>query len=348
MSSQHRISFLKSPGVSEYTTSQSRLERDSKRPIVWALDPVSRDLRLIKPLLKAIDLWRSRRATSVIPVSILSPYELNWPVELIAPLEDRLHSIVDRSVVPFLKKMRVENCQDARVLLQQASSHRRAAKTLLDFAQSEGAQLVAVNTHAAKGLRRLGSFAELLIALSPVPVLAVNPTTRVPRSISKILFPSDLSDASRVVFFSVLKLAKDFGARIFLFHRLEIPYRTYNSDFGFGINPMLVDQAWRNAASAQKSRCEKWARDAEKHGVECETVFSESAEKVGSLINRISRSKHVDLIAMATYRGPIAQALIGGTARDVLTNASRPVVIFHGMKEGPSQKGKPKKRKTES
>jgi nucleotide-binding universal stress UspA family protein len=55
----------------------------------------------------------------------------------------------------------------------------------------------------------------------------------------------------------------------------------------------------------------------------------EKAGSVDSLVTKESIRQKADLIALATYEGPIAQAILGSTASDVLLNAQRPVIVIH-------------------
>jgi len=51
---------------------------------------------------------------------------------------------------------------------------------ILDVAKSEGCDLIVIGTHGRRGVARvlLGSVAERVVRLSPVPVLTVHPAPR--------------------------------------------------------------------------------------------------------------------------------------------------------------------------
>ena len=299
--------------------------------IVWAVEPFLKEKRKVRTLLAAMDLWRGTTPAEIIPVAVLSPLDLNWPVELVAPLGDQLYEMAQRSLVPVLEKIENEPLSEPRILLQSDSSVRLAAETLFKFAKKEKAEIIAVNTRARRGIGRLGSFAERLIALSPIPVLAVNPATSIPGRISRVLFPTDYSSKSKKAFEKVVAWAARWNASITLFHRFDAPIRASFTaqETGLGMNAELIRRLYDDARRDQKKQSEKWLSIAHGAGAPCECVVSESEDNVADQILKAAKTCHADLIAMATHRGPIAQAILGSVARDVLVNSHRPVAILH-------------------
>jgi nucleotide-binding universal stress UspA family protein len=309
-------------GESVQVSPSIRRQNASHGAILWAVDPMVNDPKRVRSLLASMNLWQSIYPSSVIPVSALAPINLDWPVELVASLRDKLFTVVQSSLLPVLKKVRPKESVEPRILIQKTSSRRQSVRSLLDFAEKEKVNLIAVNTRGHHGIRRLGSFAELLIALSPVPVLTVNPNTVVPNRVSSILFPTDFSARNKRVFKSVLDWAGKWNAKVILFHRLEIPYQPL-------MDPALTTSLYKGEKSEQRNRGTKWVAEAEKIGVKCEFVLSKSASDVDDLIVKTASSNKADLIVMPTYRGPIAQAVLGSVAREVLTSSQCPVIIVH-------------------
>lgn len=97
----------------------------------------------------------------------------------------------------------------------------------------QGIDLVVLNTHGRVGIKHLlmGSVAEALFRNLSCPVLTVGPhiAPRFPETaaIKNILFPTDLSEESRVVFPQLASLADEYGARITVLHVL--PLETKNN-----------------------------------------------------------------------------------------------------------------------
>ena len=95
---------------------------------------------------------------------------------------------------PSVNKFEAEIVKGAEKKLQEfVNEHFRAdspktrvllgdpAEEILNYAQSEGIDLIIIGTHGRKGIERIifGSVAERVVKKSPVPVLTVNPYGKV-------------------------------------------------------------------------------------------------------------------------------------------------------------------------
>ncbi|MGD8370191.1 MAG: universal stress protein [Syntrophobacterales bacterium] len=87
----------------------------------------------------------------------------NFEAEIVKGAEKKLQEFVEDHFRGFSPK--------AQVVLGDA------AEEILNYAQSEGIDLVIMGTHGRKGLEKIvfGSVAERVVQKSPVPVLTVNP-----------------------------------------------------------------------------------------------------------------------------------------------------------------------------
>ena len=103
---------------------------------------------------------------------------------------------------------------------------------LTSFVRAEKIDLAILGTHGRTGLKHLlmGSVAEDLFRNLPCPVLTVGPNVS-KRSMGRaeirhILFPTDLSDASRAVFPYLASLASEYKASLTLLHVLPVETAT--------------------------------------------------------------------------------------------------------------------------
>jgi nucleotide-binding universal stress UspA family protein len=122
----------------------------------------------------AIDLSRALGAdltvvhTCEVPVYTYTPEMAMAPVDLLSP-------VVDAARVKMGQEMRQvrATCPGAKSLLEVGAP----AEKILATAAASGADLIVVGTHGRRGVAHalLGSVAEKVVRLSPVPVLTVHP-----------------------------------------------------------------------------------------------------------------------------------------------------------------------------
>lgn len=110
---------------------------------------------------------------------------------------------------------------------------------ILDVIRNQHIDLVCTSSHGYTGWKRafLGSFAEKLVRVSPVPVWILRSegaAAPVPSDAWKILLPTDLSEHSTVVFPLARFFAEKFGARLTLLHVIEpdVTYPVFWGDAG--------------------------------------------------------------------------------------------------------------------
>jgi nucleotide-binding universal stress UspA family protein len=306
-------------------------------PMIWAIDPIEKDLNQLKLLHKA--LRTLRLSSDIIPVSVVGLPDVKFPLRL-GPLNDAVSGSINSSLQTVLKKVLGDQKGTKKgmktalkklvpnILIQKTRSRRQLAIGLLELAHEKNSPLIAVNTHGKKGLARLGSFAEILIALSQVPVLTVNPKTKVSEKISTVLFATEFSEASSHALDMLLVWAKMWKAKVVLFHKLTLPPIPMLAE-GAYLNETMVEDYFQSWKTEIKEKATRWQQKAIDQGVQCELSLIEKAGSVDSLVTKESIRQKADLIALATYEGPIAQAILGSTASDVLLNAQRPVIVIH-------------------
>lgn len=302
------------------------------QPIIWALDPTEKDADHLQPLAKAIESWRHTFSGDVLPVAVLSPSELNWPVECVAPLNEKLIYVANEHLKPAVRKAFREKNLDTHILLHSGISHRQAARELLNYAKKRKAQLIAVYTHGRRGLNRfaLGSFAELLLTQDDIPVLALNPHAEAHAEIRRIAFPTDFSNSSKRAFENAIKLAKAYQAELVLIHIYSIPNQFFfDGEFGFGVTSTMVQQAWKDAEDTQRRLGEHWAQSANENGIHAELVFNMDTGRTGELITKVASEQNADLVYLSTSYGKVGQTFLGGTVRDVLATSNVAVLVKH-------------------
>jgi nucleotide-binding universal stress UspA family protein len=97
------------------------------------------------------------------------------PHPSIYKFEEELKKGAEKKLQEFIEEYFKDSPCKAKVILGDA------AQEVLNYIQSEGIDLVIMGTHGRKGLEHIifGSVAERVVKHSPVPVLTVNPYTKV-------------------------------------------------------------------------------------------------------------------------------------------------------------------------
>lgn len=301
-------------------------------PIVWAMDPIEHEIDRMKPLVNAINLWRGSTPTAILPVSVLSPVDLRWPTEFEAPISEELIRVTSAFLKPPLQEILSTENIEPQILVETQESQRLAALRLIKYAKRHHAQMIAVNTHGRRGFRRLmlGSFAELLLTHSNIPLLTVNPNTQVSDKLETIAFATDFSDHSKRSFQKVIKWAKLRNLKLKVLHTFNFSTSFLPPAYsGLTVSAELVDEAWAMAEEDQKKEGTKWVHAARDVGVDAELAFSNRPGALGEKIVELCNESKADIMAMSVAHGPLSIAFLGGSIRDVLATSRCPVILIH-------------------
>lgn len=303
---------------------------DSNLRIVWAVDPNERgDTALHHRSRKVLRRLLGVSAENVVePVyvfristAVTADLGAHWRKELVEAAEEALRR--------FLRHAKIPGLAEPRVLVSTSSSYRRAAGALSEYAGRTGADLVVAQTHGRSGFGRfvLGSFAETLLLLAKTPVLLVNPTTHVPKTIANILFPTDFGRSAANQFREVLDLADRFGAKVTLLHVIDHESEAVLLAGIAGPAPILPDHRVDRIQRAKK-HAHAWTEIADRHGVTVDFVLRERGRNPGEEILTIAERENVGLIAMQTNAGTLSATLLGSNTRHVVRKARCPVWIL--------------------
>jgi nucleotide-binding universal stress UspA family protein len=199
---------------------------------------------------------------------------------------------------------------------------------ILAAIRDERADMVVMGTHGRGLLGRwfIGSVAEAMLRKLPVPVMMVSRLSR-PPGFSRILFATDLSDASVTSFPAVLDFAKTMRSELVAFHAIERTMPVYQEAEAavVDLREQLIEKARSGLATL--------AREAERRQGRIETVFDEGS--AAELILK-SAEKHIaDLIVITIEdKGLLERALLGTTAERVIREAHAPVLALPAASVG--------------
>jgi nucleotide-binding universal stress UspA family protein len=311
------------------------MERDLDSPklLVWAVDAFEESTGPWRHAVGVITRLQSAGEWSVQPAHVLSPAELNLSAEFAGPWVAHYLPSARQAIDRLLAEAPLSNLRPAEILTQPAASTVKAADTLIQYADRIGARLIVVATHGRRGLRRwlLGSFAETLLLRSKVPVMIAGPHTRSEQGFKHILFPTDFGESSPQVFRQVVAMAKEFGARLTLYHAVPKPLEPVfqSGIYMIGTPWVPVHEYHSRMVTRRQHHIDAWVEWAIRQGVDADSVIRADAIDISDEILRLAHDREVGLIAMAAHNGPLAAALLGSVARQVVRAAECPVWVIH-------------------
>jgi nucleotide-binding universal stress UspA family protein len=188
----------------------------------------------------------------------------------------------------------------------------------------ELASIVVMGTHHHGLIRRLliGTVTEDMLRKLPVPVLTLSSDAQ-PKTLSRILFATDLTEPSYDGFTFALDLARTIGARLIVFHAIEPIPLSYG-----GAVPVIDTQAERKllVENARRKLTELESEGARQNVV----VVTEVTEGVASeKILEAAEDFGCELIVLTIHnRGFVERALLGSAAERVVRDAHVPVLSF--------------------
>lgn len=206
----------------------------------------------------------------------------------------------------------------------------------MDAGVAHGCDLVVMGTHGRTGLPRvlLGSVAERMARLAPVPLLLVRGDDTKPTLFKRILVAIDGSSYSDLALQHADALAGALKARLSVVYVVPDLTQLYVSA---GRAWMFTDQAQLQAQLAQeqarlREQGEFILREAIQRCVHCKRAHAVLREAgrhlIGERIREVAEEEKAELIVMGTHgRTGLRKFLLGSVAEDVAQQARQPILL---------------------
>jgi nucleotide-binding universal stress UspA family protein len=284
--------------------------------ILWAVDPFDKSIN--SPAVEGL----LREFSGTLHSEVIPTFVLSGP-----PLGDEkvgFQQEVDRKI----GKLKLPQLSSAEILTSASSSVYAATEKLGKFAKSKKAKAILVPSHGRSGLSRLvlGSFAETLMLESRIPLIIVNPKTKVSGPIRHILVATDLAPASKKAFLEAYHLAKRLGARVTLYHAIPAPVYPMPvegmSFMGAAASMPTPAETGRMAAISRR-RAETWV-GARK---DVTIVIEKDVLSVADAISTCAKKVKAQLIAIEAQSHRLSATFVGSITRNVVRSATCPVWI---------------------
>ena len=223
-----------------------------------------------------------------------------------------------------------ERLQAAGAKVRVKRQHGEAAANILETAETDKVDLIAISTHGRSGLSRwlFGSVADRIVQSAHVPLLMIRPDAKKPAPstvFEKLLVPLDGSDVAASALPFVEEVAKLFGAGVVLYHAVA-PISAYP---GFEtVNPQLDGKVLQEMQQQAKDLLSRNAKEMSERGVRATVAVSIDLAVDGIL--RAANETGADLIAIGTHgRSGLGRLVMGSVANAVMRRATLPCLLVH-------------------
>ena len=215
-------------------THMSNVKTDSKKrlpqlikanaPAVWAIDSSQvneGEVKKFQSVLNALNF----KGDGVLTTTIFSPFDLGWLVPVDKALKKKTFDNISAIIKKQWDKLDLTFKKNS-VLVAESNSNREKVMALIKYAKKCKAKIIAVGSGVVSRskLTGVGSFAEALITMSPLPVLVMSECVKPISQVKKILYPTDFSEVSYLNFKKVVQFAKTYNAEVILYHFLDSEY----------------------------------------------------------------------------------------------------------------------------
>ncbi|MCB0369222.1 MAG: universal stress protein [Bdellovibrionales bacterium] len=305
-----------------------------KSKIIWAIDP-SHSPEDSKQIINELKIWSHHLSCEIQPVSVFSLVSSVLTLNIDLSWNENYQLFAQNLMTQFLKDIEIKNLLKPKLLFVKTLSTRRLAKELAIYAEKSKATLIVAHTKNRKTTNpfRIGSFSETLMATAKVPVLLLNQKTKSSNKIPTILFPTDFSLKSKNALKNLIPFAKTFNSSILLYNQIEFP-NLYMSDFSEirNANSLNFNALMDEAEKMRQNKARKWQNFLKKEKISSKVITKRQIKYLANEIIEIAEENKVNLIAIGTNSGPMIQSLLGSVTKDILSEASCPVLIFHKPK----------------
>jgi nucleotide-binding universal stress UspA family protein len=303
----------------------------STRSIIWAVDLFETISQAHSSLVSKLTQSAKEAQIEIQPIYILSSQKVERQNECQKSESSELSEAQSQAF--FLKNLSVQGLCPVQIIATEALSRYDRVAAVIDAANEHDSPFIVVTSHGRNSLGRfaLGSFAEDLLSLAPVPVLflthlrlMVHPEC----GFRRVLFATDFSDHSKLAFLNFLPHAQLFNLKVVLFCSVSLPSLAVASGYGAALtipeNYFLEELNWA------KKQGTKWVALANEQNVECELCVQDDGigPIVAQLILNMAQQEQVDIVVMTSANVPVLSFILGSVAQDVFRSNRLPVWLY--------------------
>lgn len=234
-------------------------------------------------------------------------------------IQKKLHKQINEKVSRAKKTPWFGECH---IVMNKSVPQRTSVKKLTEFCRINGYDALLVVKHSKKTKKQkiLGTFAEMSVFLSTVPVFLINPDAVQPEEISELLIAVDDSLKKERDFKNLLRFFSTFGLNMKLLHVIQIPFY------------FLFTDSIRDYVHDEDRYFEKdffpminMAREA---GWAAELFLRYTRKSIESTVLSEARKMKADLITLIHKHEDETGYLMGRLTRKLIQQTDRPLLLF--------------------
>ena len=284
-----------------------RMKQANRSVIVWSVDP---NEDVLKPSGSSLRVLESR---NVLPVAVTSPNR----------------EVTKKRLREYLKEIGMLTTSFCKVLVSTTYNRTDFVKKLLVYALENQASAIALTSHGRKWLDRLvmGSFAEKMLDLSPLPILFLSDENFKPSR--KAMFATDFSNESEVALRNFVRFCDGQISEIIIFHAGYSQVETIAAYSSAGVPAIFPDNFLENREENEiriKSWAEKYSHN--KEGIKIKTMIQDTTQTVSKCILDACKKEEIELIGVSSSLRPWERTVFGSVAQDIFRNGKIPVWIW--------------------
>lgn len=307
--------------------------------VVWAFNPFDRESENDENAAVLLRHFEKLEDYELHPIFVFSPryflhpeleFEKSRPAAEIFPMlrmKERIHAL------------NLKNVKEPRVLRCSKPSVRQEVSIFLKALEEIQPSFVLMSPHEKSFWARFaaGSFSDLILRKSSIPLLMTSTNMTAPDRIRNIFYPTDFGINAIAGLFRSFDLAKIFGAKVIVYHstwpeKLSARYSEYNF-FGVDAWPTYIAQ---KSGAYIEDRKQEFISEAKRQEMEIEIIIEEAAVSVATAISKKMEQLQPDfIVTMARHHGILFDS-VGSTVQSVVKKSECPIYVFH-MKETESE-----------
>ena len=305
-----------------------------KRVIIWAIDPFVRSKQMLRSVAQALRTLSRDQPTVIAPVYVFNAEPLLMPSDLPQDIIEKSMAYASTEIQKALADLSLDNVLTEKIISIPFSGLTSQIEGLLKYATEIRADMIALSTHGRHGFKRwmVGSFTETLMLTSSLPLLVVNSRSQVQSEMTRVLFPTDFSQKSRLAFEHFISSPRAALCEITILH--AIPYLAGPELRKAIAGDLVYEKAFSEIVREKKTEAKRWASLATQAGFKSSYIVDfKSSGSIAEVIVKYA-NKYPCFIVMAAECGPMSAKLLGSTARQVVRGASSPVIIMRSPPSG--------------
>lgn len=284
---------------------------------IWAVDPYEMDLRPTTEVVNQLRTLVGGSLRNATPVFVRG----NMPEN---PIEERTH------LEEYFRSFVQEPTQTPQIIYTGSTVRKDWGKLLLDFAVDKKAEMVVLSSHGRGLVARLllGSFAETLLAESPVPLLFLPRYFSNKEGLKSAAFATDFSPQAKIAFDKFIHSFGEALEEINLLHSISLPEGA-GTVAGVSGLPIAYPETYRNEQKKwAEEQSMKWLEEARARGIHCrfnrvllESILINTSTAIESFV-----AKHdMGIVGLASHDTTMTKFMLGSVTQELLQKRSFPL-----------------------